>query len=300
MPTTESAHVVKTRLAPTPSGYLHIGNAYNFILTWLLGRLNHGSIRLRIDDLDRDRIRTEYLYDIFNQLHWLGLEWDEGPQSPETHLSQFATIHRFPHYHQALESLRLSNHLYACTCSRNTVALCSCSDKEIPFDTPECSWNLRIPPNRMISFQDLKLGRVEASLSEWMPRLVLRKKNGDPAYQIASLCDDEAYATSLLVRGEDLLPSTLVQRYLAECLNFCALKNSTFLHHGLLPDEKGNKLSKSAGSTSLQYLKRTGARPDALFKMVAGRLQLPPCSNARELLEAASIQGMKNLSFRDV
>ena len=113
-----SSQSIVSRLAPTPSGYLHLGNAFSFILTWLLVRRLGGKLHLRIDDLDAPRLNQDCLEDIFIQLEWLGLDYDTGPHGPEDHLRHFSQSLRLEEYMSALEEIRESGLLYACSCSR--------------------------------------------------------------------------------------------------------------------------------------------------------------------------------------
>ena len=113
-----SPESIVSRLAPTPSGYLHLGNAFSFILTWLLVRRLGGKLHLRIDDLDAPRLNQDCLEDIFIQLEWLGLDYDNGPQGPDDHLRRFSQSLRLEEYMSALEEIRESGMLYACSCSR--------------------------------------------------------------------------------------------------------------------------------------------------------------------------------------
>ncbi len=107
-----------TRIAPTPSGYLHAGNGAAFILAWKLAREAGGKILLRIDDLDAERVRPEYVEDIFETLHWLGVEWDEGPRNTDELQSTWSQHLRMARYQELVEQLREGGHLYACSCSR--------------------------------------------------------------------------------------------------------------------------------------------------------------------------------------
>ena len=112
---------VRSRIAPTPSGFLHAGNAMNFILTWAITRASGGRLLLRIDDLDKGRYRREYVEDIFAGLEWLGLDYDEGPRSVQELEERWSQHHRLNRYQLLLDQLRADKRLFACICSRKEI-----------------------------------------------------------------------------------------------------------------------------------------------------------------------------------
>lgn len=247
------ARTPRTRYAPTPSGYLHLGNAWNMVLTWLLARSRGGSIHLRIDDLDAARLRGEYLEDVFASLEWLGLDWDTGPRDPKDFLAHHSQRLRLDRYRAALERLARARAgygrmaVYACACSREQVrkaALAAgtpgiypgtCREKGLDLSAPETSLRMRLAPDEAVEMGDF----------------ILRQKNGDPAYQLASVVDDEDLGINLVVRGRDLLPSTEAQRVIARRLGAAGFLAAEFLHHGLMVSGAGQeKLSKSGGNAS--------------------------------------------------
>ena len=219
-----------------------------------------GSIRLRIDDMDEARCRPAYLEDIFRSLEWLGLDWDLGPFSVAEHMAHFRQRQRLPMYQEALENLRSRGQLFACDCSRKDMMDASpdgsypgtCREKKLPFDQPDQAWRMRTPWPLSETWRDHSLGQVKILVEESLRDLVLRKKDGWPAYQLSSLIDDIHYGTTHVVRGEDLLTSTACQRWLARELENGTFSDIHFYHHGLLVETNGEKLSKSAGASSLQ------------------------------------------------
>jgi glutamyl-tRNA synthetase len=243
---------MKTRLAPTPSGYLHIGNAFSFALTAGLG----ARILLRIDDMDRDRVSDAYVQDIFDTLHFLDIPWDEGPRDITEYKRSFAQVHRLGLYQAALERLREKGAVFACRCSRTQVKNgCTCRDGHLSLDADGVSWRLK----------------TDASLPPDMQDFVVRKKDGYPAYQLTSVMDDLHYGIDRVVRGEDLRPSTLAQQYLARVLEEKTFSDIFFLHHPLLADINGQKLSKSAGATSIQAMRKAGWTAGEVYAEI-GRL----------------------------
>lgn len=242
---------LRTRLAPTPSGFLHAGNALNFLITHQLAREAGGTVLLRIDDLDTDRLRPEYIEDIFESLDQLGIVWDTGPRSAADLKQSWSQSLRVGRAERLLNLLKDAGHLYACRCSRKRIDDCSCQERNLPFDTVDGLWRLRIPEPCEVIFRTWPDGLGSVDLRKAMRDPVLRQRNGSPAYQVMSLADDVDFGITLIVRGEDLLPSTACQVYLAKLLGLRSFQEVRFLHHPLIVDAKGDKLSKSAGAGSL-------------------------------------------------
>lgn len=276
----------KLRFAPTPSGYLHLGNAVNFTLNWLAARSAGASILLRIDDLDAGRKRPEYIQDVFDTLHWLGLDWDEGPRSPEAFEQAWSQHTRLPLYRAVLEALVQSGQVFACAKSRRELAPygeqypLQFREQGLHLHDPDVSWRIATPPGFV------------------MPDFVVRRRDGLPAYQLASLADDLYFGVTHAIRGSDLEPSTVAQQWLAALLasnaalqppvlpwaNFAQLH---FLHHPLLLDANGQKMSKSAGASSLKSLREAGIGPALVFQATARLLFLETSGldNKEKLLE---------------
>ena len=279
-----SSQSIVSRLAPTPSGYLHLGNAFSFILTWLLVRRLGGKLHLRIDDLDAPRLNQDCLEDIFIQLEWLGLDYDTGPQGPDDHLRRFSQSLRLEEYMSALEEIRESGLLYACSCSRKQYLSKSkngqypgtCREKKLDFNQPGMAWRFRsetdIPPDdtdRQIE------GSQEENQFPFLGDAIMRRKDGLPSYQIASLVDDLKNQSSLIVRGMDLFPSTHFQISVAEKMAWQEFKEIMFVHHPLLKDSFGKKLSKSEAALSLKTLRKEKSKPGFIYRGVARSLDLP-------------------------
>ena len=189
---------IVSRLAPTPSGYLHLGNAFSFILTWLLVRRLGGKLHLRIDDLDAPRLNQDCLEDIFIQLEWLGLDYDTGPQGPDDHLRHFSQSLRLEEYMSALEEIRESGLLYACSCSRKQYLSKSkngqypgtCREKKLDFNQLGMAWRFRSETEIFPEKIDLLKGSQEEYQFPFLGDAIMRRKDGLPSYQIASLVDD--------------------------------------------------------------------------------------------------------------
>ncbi|MBL7827576.1 MAG: hypothetical protein JNJ57_13160 [Saprospiraceae bacterium] len=252
----------KFRLAPTPSGFLHIGNALNFMLTWKAARTCGGKVLLRIDDLDADRKRPEYLADIFESLQWLGIDWDEGPGLHtnrtdlqivdfEQHWSQH---HRIPAYTQLLEKLLQKDLLFPCNLSRSQLAPYNGNyptefrNQDLDFNAQGVSWRIKTEGIQMQDF-------------------IVRRRDGLPSYQIASFSDDLHFGITHIIRGADLEPSTVAQQFMATKLQEPQFLNIQFIHHPLMLDENGQKLSKSAGSASLKSMRENGVTSAEIWRL---------------------------------
>jgi glutamyl-tRNA synthetase len=266
-----------TRIAPTPSGLLHAGNAVAFLLTAELALRQKAVLRLRIDDLDTERMRPEYLDEIFDALHDLDIEWQEGPKKRLEHQRSWSQHLRLGRYQGLLDLLKEQGDLYACACTRTELKHrpCGCRSKQLPFDAPESAWRLRIPEDAWVRMRGLHGEPQRLRVAERMSDPVLRQRpslGGRPAYQIASLADDTDHGTTLIVRGMDLLPSTACQLYLAERLGLAGFQQVRFVHHPLVTDAQGRKLSKSDGADSLKARRARGESAEGLRTMACSML----------------------------
>jgi len=269
---------MRTRIAPTPSGFLHAGNGAGFVATWKIAQYLGAKLLLRIDDLDSERVRPEYVADIFGTLSWLGIGWDEGPKDLNNFQEHWSQHLRLARYAALIDRLREGGHLYACDCSRamtthrggSTEYDGHCRERGLDMDLPEVAWRLCLPKEGTVAMRTWPSGDIQQMPLD-QPDPVIRQRNGRPAYQIASLSDDIDFNIDLIVRGSDLLPSTLIQLYLASVLDFPAFIEARFLHHPLLTDESGDKLSKSHGAGSLKALREAGGDPRTVH-LLAERL----------------------------
>ncbi|MHC2991586.1 glutaminyl-tRNA synthetase [Pontibacter sp. HJ8] len=268
---------LKTRLAPTPSGYLHLGNVLSFAITWALARRQQGTMVLRIDDLDNTRFRPEYLQDIFDTLDFMGLDYDEGPRNPTDFQENYSQHLRLPAYRALLDKLVEQGQVYACPCSRSQISAISpqglypltCRDAQLPLQAPDAAWRIRIPDDTVITFQDQLLGHCTVPLALEMPDFVVRRKDGIPAYQVASLCDDLEMGINLIVRGKDLMISTAAQLFLAQQAGAVAFTNAQFVHHPIVSSSEGHKLSKSDDALSILEMRKSGLQPKELWHLLA-------------------------------
>lgn len=271
---------LRTRLAPTPSGYLHLGNAISFVVTWALARAHNGWVLLRIDDLDASRRRPEYLEDIFATLEWLGLDYDEGPSGPDDFLQNYSQQLRLTDYQEAVDKLKEQGNLYACTCTRKQIQDVStnglypgtCRQLNRDFNAPKTAWRVLVPPATEVCFTEWKEGKYCLNLNQEMGDFVIRQKNRAPAYQIASLVDDRKWEINYIVRGEDLRASTAAQMFLAQELGYADFQTAIFRHHGLITGTNGRKLSKSEGAAAMKNWREEKRSPLEVYKMAANWL----------------------------
>jgi glutamyl-tRNA synthetase len=290
---------IRSRIAPTPSGFLHLGNVFSFVLTWLIVRKKQGYLLLKIDDLDSQRRRMEYVDDIFSTLEWLGLDYDEGASGTSDFLMNFSQESRIHEYenllHQLIEKQGLvfecscsradiqyntTNGLYAGTCRRNLL-----DTNTLGVGKSKTAWRV-IVPNEPIRFQDMLKGEIAIPLAENMGDFVVRRKEGTPAYQIASLSDDLRYNINLVVRGSDLINSTAAQVFIAQQADRKEFTKSIFLHHGLLCDNTHQKMSKSAGALSIKAMRAEMSSPRFIFQWFARQFgRSEKVSSLQELLE---------------
>jgi glutamyl/glutaminyl-tRNA synthetase len=247
---------VTGRIAPTPSGHLHLGNALAFGAAWLSARRQGGRVLLRMEDLDRGRARDEVAASQRADLRWLGIDWDEEvtPQSRRAY---------------TLEGLDV----YRCDCNRATRLARACPHRESPAATG--AWRFRVPRGP-VTFVDRARGPLTLEPED---DPVLMRADGEAAYPLAVVVDDARDGVTEVVRGADLIEATPVQVRLHEALR---LPVPTYLHVPLLLGEDGKKLSKSHGSTELRALRAAGWSPERVWAYLLPMIGAePPFRDAR-------------------
>ena len=257
---------VISRLAPTPSGYLHLGNAFNFLITWMFVRRNQGKLILRIDDADSTRARPQYVEDIFRTLEWLGIDWDIGPSGPDDFYAHYSQCAETEKYSAAIEGM---DRVYSCGCSRKiirktfgtTVYGGSCRHRRLPFVKGRTA-------RRIIVDRPVRADGRALDLSRAVGDFVLWTRDDTPAYQLVSLVEDESRKVTHIFRGADLMTSTYAQKYLAEELGYTTFLQAEVFHHELICDARGGKLAKSKGSQSLAALRDSGIGKETVLEML--------------------------------
>ncbi|SHN01557.1 glutamyl-tRNA synthetase [Cyclobacterium lianum] len=286
----------KTRLAPTPSGYLHIGNVISFLITCSLARHHGAKVLLRIDDLDSDRVRPEYLQDIFDTLEFLEIPYDEGPRSQAELKHHFSQGLRMDLYKNVLEILREKNLVFACECSRKKIRQHhpkgwyngACINRGLSLNGANTCWRLYTGHSLPRQIKQYPDSIKSCHLPEAMNHFIVRKKDGDPAYQLSSLADDIHFGVDLIVRGEDLWESTCAQIYLSACLETNPLSKVTFFHHPLVTAGK-QKLSKSSGALAIKTMRQNGWSKADIYRLAGKELRLKTPVHSLADFEAAFI-----------
>lgn len=259
----------RTRFAPAPTGYLHLGHVANALFVWGAAQARDAEVILRIEDHDRLRCRPEYEAALLEDLDWLGFRPDSSSGPP---LRQSDHSER---YAAAVHRLRLAGHqVYACDCSRRDMAAEAgdVPDRETPYPGrcrergltagPGLGLRVRLAPGEEC-FTDLALGPQGQDPSRQCGDLLLRDRVGHWTYQFAVVADDLLQGIDLVVRGADLLASTGRQIRLARMLG--RAEPPAFLHHPLILKPGGEKLSKASGDTAVRDLRLRGSTPQELF-----------------------------------
>ena len=229
---------MKLRIAPSPTGQLHIGNARTALFNWLYAKANNGTFLVRIDDTDTERSTSEYQKDITDNLKWLGLHWDEGIEVGDSN-DTYKQSSRFDRYREVAENLLSKNLAYE-------------DDGAIRF---------KVPNDGSIEFNDYIRGEMSFNLSDVEDFVILRSDKS-PTYHLASTVDDVDYGITIIARGEDILSSTPKHIMLMKSMN-AALPD--FCHLPLLFGPDGKKLSKRHGDTSVEAFRKKGILSDAMF-----------------------------------
>ncbi|HMS02233.1 MAG TPA: glutamate--tRNA ligase family protein [Gemmatimonadaceae bacterium] len=275
----------RTRFAPAPTGYLHLGHLVNAIHVWGIARAFGGRVLLRLEDHDRSRCRPEYEQALLDDLDWFGFVPDEAPTSafragPTPHRQSDNTAA----YERALDALSQRGVVYPCVCSRRDILQVTGpvpagvearypGTCRVAPASPSLTHARRVAlPERIVHFDDLRLGAQTQHPSRECGDVLVRDRDGNWTYQFAVVVDDRDQGIDVVIRGEDLLASTGRQLLLAELLGRASPPR--FLHHPLLVHTDGRKLSKAAADTGLRALRAAGASAASLIGLAAHRAGL--------------------------
>ena len=283
MNSAESSHLrssrqgYRGRLAPSPTGYLHLGHARTFWTAQERARANGGALVLRNEDLDFERSKPEFVAAIIEDLRWFGFEWQEGPDIGGPY-APYNQSQRNDIYRTALIKLRDAGLIYPCTCSRKDILAAAAAPHEadagpiypgtcranspqaIPTSRP-FSWRFRVPDGETISFVDGNFGPQKFVAGKDFGDFMVWQQDDAPTYQLAVVADDAAMRISEVVRGADLLLSTARQLLLYRALGLHA---PVFYHCALMTDASGTRLAKRHDSLSLRELRNQGVSPETL------------------------------------
>jgi glutamyl-tRNA synthetase len=265
------------RLAPSPTGLLHLGHARTFWTAQERARANGGTLVLRNEDIDSTRFRLEFVPQMIEDLRWFGFEWQEGPDCGGA-WGPYSQSERRSFYVAALEKLRAGGFVYPCACSRKDIRDAArapnAGDDEGPIYPGTCrekrkvesgkqkfSWRFRVPDGGNVSFTDGNFGAQQFVAGKDFGDFVVWRHDDVPAYQLACVVDDAAMGITEVVRGADLLLSTARQILLYRALG---LTPPEFFHCALMLDDKGKRLAKRHDALSLRALREQGKTPEEL------------------------------------
>jgi nondiscriminating glutamyl-tRNA synthetase len=290
--------IVRVRFAPSPTGYLHVGNARTALFNWLYARQQDGVFILRIEDTDVERSAAEYDRRLMEDLRWLGLDWDEGPDVGGEY-GPYRQSQRSEFYRAHVDKLLKDDKAYLCFCSHDELE----KERKLALDagqTPvysgkcrgisqeestrriasgeEASIRLRTPDEGIISFHDLVRGNLRFDLS-LIGDPVLVRSSGLPAYNYAVVVDDFLMAITHVIRGEDHIQNTPRQILTYRALGF---DPPVFAHLSMVMGKDNTRLSKRHGATAVDQFDREGILPSALFNYLALLGWAPP--EGREVL----------------
>lgn len=276
------------RLAPSPTGLLHLGHARTFWVAHVRARASGGTLVFRNEDLDIQRCRHEFVAAMYDDLRWLGLNWDEGPDLSGP-FAPYSQSERRTVYLDAWRRLRDAGFIYPCTCSRKDLERALSAphedDDEIPYpgtcrssiaEAPRwnspagVSWRFRVPDGGSITFNDGYFGNQQYTAGKDFSDFLVWRRDDIPAYQLAVVADDSAMKITEVVRGADLLRSTARQLLIFEALG---LQPPNYFHCPLMRDERDVRLAKRHDALSLRKLRESVANPAELRARFADEIE---------------------------
>ena len=304
--------MVRVRLAPSPTGTLHIGTARTAVFNWLFARCSGGKFLLRIEDTDKERSKVEFTENILEGLQWLGLNWDEEPVLQSTRVEQ----HR-----QAIQQLLDAGLAYRCYASEDELTamreaqmarkqaprydnrhrdLSAEQQAEFQAEGRLATVRFRIDDQRSIEWDDLVRGQMRWAGADLGGDMVIARRApadqiGDPLYNLVVVCDDAAMDITHVIRGEDHIANTAKQLLLYEALG---LRQPLFAHTPLILNQEGRKLSKRDGVTSVGDFRGMGYTADALANYMTLLGWSPPDGMGERfsLQQAAEVFGFERVN----
>jgi glutamyl-tRNA synthetase len=280
--------IYRGRLAPSPTGYLHLGHARTFWVAWRRAHAAGGRLVFRNEDLDQQRCRPQFVRAMYEDLDWLGLTWDEGPQTGGP-FAPYSQSQRRDFYLEAWRRLRDGGFIYPCSCSRKDLEraleaphedddeapypgtcrpkLASARDFEAPAGV---SWRFRVPDGELVAFHDGYFGEQRFVSGKDFSDFLIWRRDDIPAYQLAVVVDDAAMQITEVVRGADLRKSAARQILLFRALGY---QPPRYFHCPLLRDQHNVRLAKRHDSLSLRVLRESGVDPATLRAKFAGEIE---------------------------
>ena len=280
------ADQIRTRIEPAPSGSIHVGNARTALFNWLFARHHGGAFVLRVADTDSKRATQENYEAVVEDMRWLGLEWDEGPEVGGPH-TPYRQSERFDRYQEAAAKLLGSGAAYRCYCTAEDLEeerKKAQAEKRSPGYSGRCrnltpeeieafeqegrahSLRFKVPQGETITFEDAVLGEMSTDLG-LTPDFVIQRSDGSPTYMLAVTVDDLEMQITHIIRGNDLVASTARQILVRRALGVEELP--VFAHLPLLVDEKGRPLSKRWGDVAVRAYRDQGFLPEAVVNYLA-------------------------------
>ena len=275
------------RIAPSPTGFLHLGHARTLWVAWKRARAAAGKLVFRNEDLDAQRSKPEFVAAMYEDLRWLGLDWDEGPDVGGP-FGPYSQSQRCDFYLNSWRKLRDSGFIYPCACSRKDLERALEAphedDDEIPYpgtcrsqlnkarnwDLPAgISWRFLVPDGESLVFDDGCFGRQRFTAGGDFSDFLVWRRDDIPAYQLAVVVDDAAIEITEVVRGADLLKSSARQLLLLRALGH---RTPKYFHCPLLRDERNLRLAKRHDSLSLRALRNQGVQPQSLCDRFAAEI----------------------------
>jgi glutamyl-tRNA synthetase len=270
------------RLAPSPTGAQHLGNARTYLIAWLAARAVAGRVILRVEDIDTPRVKPWATKQAMDDLRWLGLDWDEGPDIGGP-AAPYLQTERTLFYQQALERLIAAGQAYPCVCTRSDIEQAAsaphvgqegprypgtCSHWQLGDPLPQAKtycWRLR-SQDQKLQIDDIVVGRVELNPANDLGDFPLTRKDSQAAYQLAVVVDDAAMGVNQVVRGDDLLPSAFRQLQICRALD---LPIPQYAHLPLVVGHDGKRLAKRHGDTRLSWYREKGIRAQQIIGWAA-------------------------------
>ena len=262
------------RLAPSPTGALHLGNVRTFMVAWLRARAQGGKVVFRMEDLDHPRDKPGAAEQAVSDLRWLGFDWDE----------EFVQSRRREHYRAAIEKLHAAGLAYPCVCSRKDVEHAqsaphageqlrypgTCRDRFATWAAaaavhPPC-WRFRVAAGTVVRFDDVFAGPYEQDVAETLGDFPLARDASGAGYTLAVVVDDAAMGVTEVVRGDDLLPATPAQILVQRALG---LPTPAYCHVPLVVGPDGRRLAKRHGDTRIATYRAEGVSPEAIIGRLA-------------------------------
>ena len=267
----------RLRFAPSPTGYLHIGGVRTALFNWLWARKTAGTFILRIEDTDRERSTPENEAIILRELRWLGLTWDEGPETGGAH-GPYRQMERLPVYHEFGGKLVERGAAYRCFCTKEELDVerakqkqgdphaqfrypGTCRDRKPPYPDRPHVLRMKAPSSGAVTYTDLVFGEVTTPNAAQQDAVLMRS-DGVPLYNLGAVVDDVTMGITLVARGRDHMINTPIQILLYEALGYAAPQ---FAHLPMMLAPDGQKLSKRHGAVSVGEYRDKGVPPDALL-----------------------------------